>query len=108
MVDAGLITLTAFISPFKDDRDMVRSLFDSKQFIEIFCKASLATCESRDPKGLYEKARSGQIPNFTGISSPYEEPLHPELILNSETQDVETLTIQVIQFLIQRDLVNIS
>jgi len=108
MVDAGLMTLTAFISPFNDDRDLVRSLFDSNQFIEIFCKASLATCESRDPKGLYKKARSGQIPDFTGISSPYEEPLHPELILNSDIQDIETLTLQVIEFLIQRELIKIA
>lgn len=85
-VDAGIIVLTAFISPFREDRDNVRNLLNDNEFIEIFVDADLETCESRDPKGLYKKARSGEIKDFTGISSPYEEPLKPELKLNNKNK----------------------
>lgn len=80
-VDAGIIVLTAFISPFIKDRDFVRNLMPQGDFIEIFVDADLATCERRDPKGLYQKARNGEIPDFTGIDSPYEPPVNPELTL---------------------------
>ncbi len=82
-VDAGIVVLTAFISPFREDRDNVRNLLNDKEFIEVFVDADIETCESRDTKGLYKKARSGEIKNFTGISSPYEEPLKPEIKINN-------------------------
>jgi adenylylsulfate kinase len=96
---AATIVSTAFISPYRADRDQVRAILDPGQFIEIFVKASLETCESRDPKGLYKKARAGEIPNFTGISAPYEEPEKPELVLDSDTKDVDTLAGEVLDYL---------
>lgn len=89
MTDAGLIVITAFISPFRADRDLVRSMFTASDFAEIFINASLEVCETRDVKGLYNKARKGLIPEFTGISSPYEEPLNPELTLNTDKEPEE-------------------
>lgn len=83
MVDAGLIVIAAFISPFQRDRDLVRALFEPGEFIEVYLDASLQVCESRDPKGLYRKARRGDISQFTGIDSPYEVPDRPELVLKS-------------------------
>ena len=105
LVDAGLLTITAFISPFKRDRDMVRKLFPTGRFIEIFCDASIATCEERDVKGLYKKAKAGEIPEFTGISSPYEKPTNAELILDCDTKCPEALSDEVIQFLEERGLI---
>lgn len=87
--DAGLIVITAFISPFRADRNMVRSLVAPGEFVEVYVKAPLATCEQRDPKGLYKKARSGVIKNFTGIDSPYEEPADPELVIDTSKLDVQ-------------------
>jgi adenylylsulfate kinase len=87
--DAGLIVLTSFISPYRADRDMVRALLGPGDFIEVYVSASLETCESRDVKGLYRKARAGQIPEFTGISAPYEAPEQPELVLDTGRQTVE-------------------
>ena len=81
MAEAGIIVLTAFISPFRAEREMARSLFDEDDFIEVFVDTPLAVCEARDAKGLYKKARSGEIPNFTGIGSLYEPPLSPEIHL---------------------------
>ena len=81
--NAGLVTLTAFVSPFRSDRDIVRTSLPAGDFLEVFVDASLETCESRDPKGLYKKARAGEISNFTGISSPYEPPESAELVLDS-------------------------
>lgn len=98
-VSAGTIVSTAFISPYRADRDQVRVILEPGQFIEIYVKASLETCESRDPKGLYKKARAGEIPNFTGISAPYEEPEKAELVLDSDTKDVDTLAQEVIDYL---------
>jgi adenylylsulfate kinase len=86
-VDSGLIVLSAFISPFQKDRDIVRNLVDDGEFIEIFIDTPLEVCENRDPKGLYKKARDGDIPNFTGIDSPYEKPISPEIYL--ETSGIE-------------------
>ena len=99
MVDAGLVVLTSFISPFRSERQMARSLMDEGEFIEVFVDTPLEICEARDPKGLYKKARSGELQNFTGIDSGYEEPQNAELILNSGEQDVETLVDQIIKYL---------
>ena len=89
MSDAGLIVLTAFISPHRAEREAVRSLFPDGEFLEVFVDTSLNECERRDPKGLYKKARAGDIPNFTGISSPYEQPLTPEIHLDSDEDSIE-------------------
>ena len=97
--DAGLLTMTAFISPYREDRDAVRALFEPGEFLEIYVKASLDTCEARDPKGLYKKARAGEIKGFTGIDAPYEEPTNPELTLDSDGKDVDTLAREVISHL---------
>ena len=86
---AGTIVLTSFISPYRSDRDAVRAIMDSGDFIEVLVDASLETCEGRDVKGLYQKARAGEIPEFTGISAPYEAPDEPELVLDTNTQSVE-------------------
>jgi len=99
MLDAGLIVITSFISPFKADRDMARTLFDSSEFIEVFVDASLEVCEQRDPKGLYKKARNGEIINFTGLDSPYEAPENPELIIDTVELTVEQAADQIIAFL---------
>ncbi len=99
MLDAGLIVMTAFISPFRKDRDLARSLVAAGDFIEVYCNAGLAVCEARDPKGLYKKARAGQIPDFTGISSPYEAPEKPELELTTGTTPVEQCVTQVLDYL---------
>lgn len=99
MVDAGLIVITAFISPFRVDRDAVRALFEEGEFIEVFVDAPLEECEKRDPKGLYKKARAGQIKEFTGIDSPYEAPLNPELALDTHQHDVPALVAQLREYL---------
>lgn len=99
MMDAGVITLTAFISPFRRDRRIVRDITNEGDFIEILCNATLEVCEKRDPKGLYKKARAGEIQDFTGISSPYEVPEHPEIIVETGTQTVEESVTQVIDYL---------
>ncbi|MCG7982621.1 MAG: adenylyl-sulfate kinase [Candidatus Thiodiazotropha lotti] len=88
-VDAGVIALTAFISPIREDRNKARELFAEGDFIEVYIKASIETCESRDVKGLYKKAREGIIKNFTGISSPYEEPESPEIVVDTENREVD-------------------
>ena len=98
-VDAGTIVLTAFISPFQKDRDSVRQLVDEGEFIEVYIDTPLAVCESRDPKGLYIKARNGEIPDFTGISSPYEAPQTPELHVKTDELSIEACTQQIITYL---------
>ncbi len=97
--EAGMIVLTAFISPFRADRDRVRQLVPTGDFLEIYCAADLAVCENRDVKGLYKKARAGQIPHFTGISSPYEEPEQPELVVETGTQPLAVCVDAVITML---------
>ena len=97
--DGATIVSTAFISPYKADRDLVRGLMAPGEFIEIMVQASLETCESRDPKGLYKKARAGEIKNFTGISAPYEAPENPELVLDSDNKGIEALAREVIAYL---------
>lgn len=102
-VDAGLIVCTAFISPFAEDRNRVRALVQEDEFVEIYVRCSLEACEDRDPKGLYKKARTGEISNFTGISSPYEEPLQPELVVDSDQHSIEACVDQMIAFLRERN-----
>ncbi len=97
--DAGFVTLTAFISPYKADRNNVRELLEPGEFIEIFVDASLATCEARDPKGLYKKARAGEIKGFTGIDDPYEAPENPEITLDADNKGIDELADEVIAYL---------
>ena len=103
--DAGLIVMSAFISPFTSDRRLVRKLFPAGEFIEVFMDTPLATCEERDPKGLYEKARSGQIKHFTGIDSPYDVPAHPEVRLDTSNMSVEDCVDILISYLLERKLI---
>ena len=98
-IDAGTIVLTAFISPFRKDRQQVRNLIQENEFIEVFIDTSLEICESRDPKGLYKKARNGEIPNFTGISSPYEAPDNPEIHIKAGEISLEESVEQIIKYL---------
>lgn len=97
--DAGLIVMTSFISPYRKDRDLVRALLKPGDFFEIYVKCSLNICEQRDPKGMYKKARAGEIKNFTGIDDPYEEPLVPELILETDKLSVEESVEKIWQLL---------
>ncbi|WP_243370878.1 adenylyl-sulfate kinase [Geotalea sp. SG265] len=101
-VDAGIIVLAAFISPYREDRDRVRALFELGEFAEIFVECDLATCESRDPKGLYRKARSGELKQFTGIDSPYEMPDAPELVINTACSGVDECVQTVLAFVEKR------
>ena len=97
--DAGVLTLSSFVSPYRSDRDRVRALLDDGDFLEVFVNTPLEDCEQRDPKGLYKKARAGEIPNFTGISDPYEPPLTPELEIRTAECTVEEAAQQVIDLL---------
>jgi adenylylsulfate kinase len=97
--DSGTITLTAFISPYTADRDAVRGLLGDGEFVEILVDASLETCEARDPKGLYKKARAGEIKGFTGIDDPYEAPEKPELTLDSDAKGIDELADEVVAYL---------
>jgi adenylylsulfate kinase len=97
--DTGLIVFTSFISPYRADRDAARALFNGGDFIEVYLAASVETCEGRDPKGLYQKARDGEIPEFTGISAPYEAPANPELVLDTGSLDVEQSVARIIEYL---------
>jgi adenylylsulfate kinase len=97
--DTGVIVFTSFISPYRADRDAARALFDEGDFIEVYLDASVEACEKRDPKGLYQKARAGEIPEFTGISAPYEAPLSPELVLDSAGASVDENVARVIEYL---------
>jgi len=108
-LDAGIIVLTAFVSPFRIDRDNARALVGENDFIEIYCSADLDICETRDTKGLYAKARKGDIKEFTGISSPYEEPHSPELKIDTGNIDIDECVDMVINFLLNRNIIsNIS
>jgi len=97
--DAGIIAITAFISPYRRDRDRVRSSLSNGDFVEIFVDATLEVCEARDPKGLYKKARAGELKGFTGIDDPYEPPLKAELVLDASTRSPETLADEVLDYL---------
>ncbi len=104
LIEAGIITLTAFISPFRSDREAARNLVPHGDFIEIYCQCPLEKCEERDVKGLYKKARSGQIPHFTGISSPYEEPVAPELVVNTGNNNLDQCVDKVVDLLVSRGI----
>jgi adenylylsulfate kinase len=97
--DAGMFAITAFISPYRDDRDMVRAMMQKRDFIEVYVECALEVCETRDPKGLYKKARAGQIPEFTGISAPYEAPQSPEFTLRTDRLSVEQCVEQLMAHL---------
>ena len=107
-VDAGVIALSSFISPYRADRDQVRALHDEADmdFIEVFVDCSLQAAESRDPKGLYRKARAGEIKNFTGIDDPYEEPTRPEIHLHSDRQTLEEEVNQILGLLRERGIIS--
>ncbi len=104
-VDSGLIVLSAFISPFRSDRQMVRELVKVGQFIEVFVATPLSVCEERDPKGLYKKAREGNIKNFTGIDSPYEEPESPEICVNTAELGIPESVSQVMAYLESQSII---
>ncbi|QNI90078.1 adenylyl-sulfate kinase [Synechococcus sp. ROS8604] len=104
-LDAGVIVLTAFVSPFRADRDKARALVNAGDFIEIHCAADLSVCEERDTKGLYAKARAGEIKEFTGISSPYEAPEHPELNINTGNSSLDSCVEQVIHYLVEQKII---
>jgi adenylylsulfate kinase len=104
--DAGLIVLSAFISPFRADRQMVRDLVEQGEFVEIHMSTPLSVCEQRDPKGLYKKAREGEIKNFTGIDSAYENPQLPELTLNTAECDIDACAEQVITYLKRKHIIH--
>jgi len=103
-LDAGVIALTAFISPFRSDREWVRSLVGKHDFIEIYCRCPVEVCKSRDVKGFYEKARRGEISDYTGVSSPYEEPLQPDLTLDTHILSLEGCVAQVVSLLRRREI----
>jgi adenylylsulfate kinase len=107
-VDSGQIVLTAFISPFREDRQQVKDILSENEFFEVYVKCSLDECEVRDPKGLYKKARNNEIKHFTGIDSPYEEPENPAIIVNTEKQTVEESVKQIVDFLVGKELIKSS
>jgi adenylylsulfate kinase len=104
-VDSGQIVLTAFISPYKEDRDNVRNQLEASEFFEIYVKCPIKICENRDPKGLYKKARSGEITNFTGINSPYEEPENPDLVIETNQHTIEESANLVIDLLKEKNII---
>ena len=97
--DAGVIVMTAFISPYKKDRDLARVMVDENRFVEVYCSCSLDVCEKRDPKGLYKKARAGEIKQFTGIDAPYEAPDNYEIIIETDKQSLDGSTLAVLKYL---------
>ncbi|MBN2372411.1 adenylyl-sulfate kinase [bacterium] len=103
---AGLIAMTAFISPYRADRDNARSLLQKGDFIEVFVKVPLGVAEERDPKGLYKKARAGEIKEFTGISAPYEEPLNPELVIDTSELDLAQSAAKVLNYLQDQGIID--
>jgi len=105
-VDSGTLVLTAFISPFRAERDMVREFVEADEFVEIFIDTPLEVCESRDPKGLYKKARNGEIKNFTGIDSDYEAPANPEITVKTAEKSVEACAKEIIDHLIQKGIIH--
>ena len=104
MLESGLIVMTAFISPFNKDRNEARKLISNDDFIEIYCKASLETCEARDVKGLYKRARAGKIKNYTGVDSPYEVPENPELTLDTDNETLNESVSKIYNFLKEKKL----
>ena len=106
MLESGLIVMTAFISPNNKDRSEARKLISNDDFIEIYCKASLETCETRDVKGLYKRARAGEIKNYTGIDSPYEVPENPELTIDTDNQSLDGSVSTILKFLESNEIIN--
>ena len=102
---AGIINMTAFISPYRVDRKKARDLAKEGEFIEIFCRCSVVVCEKRDWKGLYKKARAGEIPEFTGISAPYEEPQNPEITINTDRESIEEGVSKIISYLQENEFI---
>lgn len=103
--DANIITIAAFVSPYREDRNNVRKLFKSGEFIEVYISCSVEVCEDRDTKGLYKKARSGEVKDFTGITAPYEEPLSPEITIDSSRLSIEESTRAILNYLEKNDYV---
>jgi adenylylsulfate kinase len=99
MLDAGVVVIAAFISPIAKDRELIKEIVGEKDYIEIYCKCSLDTCEARDPKGLYKSARAGKLINFTGIDSPYEFPANPQLVIDTEANNIEMNKDLVLEYL---------
>jgi bifunctional enzyme CysN/CysC len=108
LVDAGLIVLASFISPFRSERQMARGLFNDDEFVEVFVDTPLVICEQRDPKGLYKKARAGELKNFTGIDSNYEPPMQAEVVLKSGEYDADTLADELVEYLISKGNASIT
>jgi adenylylsulfate kinase len=106
MMESGVIVMAAFISPFKKDRNLIRQLLPQGDFIEVYCKTGLEVCESRDVKGLYKRARAGEIKNYTGINSPYETPNNPELVVDTENESLKESIAKVIYFLESKRVIN--
>jgi len=104
-IDAGIIAITAFISPYRKDRQSVRSVMGEEFFLEIYVKCPIDVCESRDPKGIYKKARQGDIKNFTGVSAPYEPPEYPDLIIESDKEDIQAAVAKVIQLMQKKKII---
>jgi adenylylsulfate kinase len=107
-VDAGLIILTAFISPYREDRSRARDLVRDGEFIEVFVKCSTEECERRDPKGMYQQAKAGLIKEYTGVSAPYEAPVDPEILLDTDLMSVEVCTDRLIEYLVQNGFIRKS
>lgn len=106
--EANVVVITAFISPYTKDRDAARELIGAHRFFEVLCDTPLEVCEERDPKGLYQKARSGEIKMFTGISAPYERPEQPDLVLQTGSESLEATTRRVLDLLIEKDIVSLG
>jgi adenylylsulfate kinase len=104
-VDAGVIAMTAFISPYREDRNNARKLLKEDEFIEVFVKCSLLECEKRDPKGIYKKARSGEIKEFTGISAPYEDPENAEIVLETDKASLEECIETILNYLLEKEYI---
>jgi len=104
-LESGVIVLTAFISPFRADRQLVRNIAQHGDFIEVYCNSPIEVCEKRDVKGLYQKARKGEVKEFTGISSPYEEPIKPELVVQTGSDSLEKCADDIINLLRERDII---
>lgn len=105
LVEAGILTIAAFISPYGADRERIRGLFQPGEFIETWCKCDLAVCEQRDPKGLYRKARAGQLPEFTGVSAPYEEPAAPEVLIQTDRLTVAESVEKIVAYLREHQVI---
>lgn len=106
-VETGTIVLAAFVSPYEEDRKQIRNLLADDEFFEVFCDCDLSTCEERDPKGIYKRARKGEIKNFTGISAPYESPVSPDVRINSAKQTIDEEVGMVIELLTTKNLISI-